>query len=61
MTEQALRSIRMILLVLVVLLLGMTAYLYFQTGKLNLGSIIIALGCLMIYFVTARKQGSGKQ
>ena len=61
MTDRTLNLVRMILLVLVILLLASTAYLYFQTGKFNFASVVGALGCLVIFLVTGRKQGPGKQ
>jgi hypothetical protein len=60
MTNRTMDSIRMILLILVVVLLGLTAYLYFETGKLNFGTVVVALGCLIIFFVTRRKDIAGK-
>ena len=61
MANQALNIVRMILLVLIVLLLGLTVYLYFKTGKFNFGSVVSALGCLVFFLITGRKQVSGKQ
>ena len=61
MANQALNIARMVLLVLIVLLLGLTAYLYFRTGKFDFGSVIAALGCLVFFLITGRKQVSGKQ
>jgi hypothetical protein len=61
MTDRALNMVRMVLLVLSVLLLGVTAYLYLRTGEFNFGSFVVALGCLVIFLVTKRRQASGKQ
>jgi uncharacterized membrane protein len=55
MTSQGMNSVRTVLLVLAVLLLGLTAYLYFQSGKLNFASFVVALGCLLIFLITRRK------
>jgi len=61
MTNQALNLVRMVLLVLILLLLGLTGYQYFRTGKFNFGSVVAALGCLVFFLITGRKEGSGKQ
>lgn len=61
MTNKALNVMRMVLLALIVLLFGLTAYLYFQTGKFNFASFVVALGCVVILLVTGRKGASGKQ
>lgn len=60
MSNQALNIVRMALLVLIGMLLGLTAYLYFRTGKFNYGSVVTALGCLVFFLITGRKQVSGK-
>jgi len=57
MTDRALNSARMILLVLAILLLAVTAYSYFQTVKFNFWSVVSALGCLVIFLVTRRRSG----
>jgi uncharacterized membrane protein affecting hemolysin expression len=61
MTNQSLNAMRMVLLVLIVLLLCLTAYLYFKTGQLNFGSLVGALGCLAVLLITGRKGANGKQ
>jgi hypothetical protein len=60
MTNKSLGSMRMVLLVLIVLLFGLTAYLYFQTGKFSFASVVIALGCLVVFLVSGRQGASGK-
>lgn len=59
MTNRTTNVMRMFLLVLVVLLLGLTAFLYFRTGKFNFSSVVGALGCLVIFLVTKPRQVSG--
>jgi hypothetical protein len=54
MTNESMNLVRTVLLVLTVLVLGLTAYLYFQTGKFNFGSFGVALGCLLIFLTTRR-------
>jgi hypothetical protein len=49
----------MVLLVLIVLLLGLTALLYFRTGKFDLSTVVGAGLCLVIFIVTKRKQVFG--
>jgi len=61
MANQTLNIMRVILLVLIVLLLGLTAYKYFQTGKFNFESVFAALACLVFFLITGRKQVPGKQ
>lgn len=61
MNPQNLNAIRTGLLVMVVLLLLMTAYLYFQTGKFNFSSVFVAMGCLLIFLVTKKKDTSNQR
>ena len=61
MTNKSLNLMRTVLLALIVLLFGLTAYLYFQTGKFNFASFVVALGCTVILLITGRKGSSGKQ
>lgn len=61
MANKSLNLVRMVLLVFIILLVGLTAYLYFQSGKFNFSSIVVALGCLLILLITGRKGDSGKQ
>ena len=60
MASQSLGPARIVLLVLTVLLLGLAAYQYSQTGKLNFGSVVVALGCLVIFLITGRKHAGRK-
>jgi hypothetical protein len=50
---------RMVLLVAIVLLLGLTALLYFRTGKFDLSSVVGAGLLLANFIVTKPKQVSG--
>ena len=59
MTNRSTNAMRMVLLVPIVLLLGLTALLYFRTGKFDLSSVVGALFCLAIFIVTKPKQVSG--
>jgi len=59
MTNQTLTLMRMILLVLIVLSLGLTGYIYFQTTRFNFAGLLVAIGCLVVFLVTG-KQSSGK-
>jgi CHASE2 domain-containing sensor protein len=61
MKNQTLKLARTILLVLVVILIGLTAYLYFKTGKFNFPPVVTALGCLVIFLITGQMRDSGKQ
>jgi putative effector of murein hydrolase len=58
MKNQTLKGARIILLVLVIILFGLTAYLYFKTGKFNFPPVVTALGCLMIFLLTGRARDS---
>ncbi len=60
MKSQTLKVARTILLVLIVILFGLTAYLYFKTGKFDFPPAITALGCLVIFLITGVKGVSGK-
>jgi ribose/xylose/arabinose/galactoside ABC-type transport system permease subunit len=59
MTKQSINAMRIVLLVPIVLLLGLTALLYFRTGKFDLSSVVGAGLCLVIFLVTKPKQVSG--
>lgn len=61
MTPQNLNAMRMILFAVIVLLLLITVYSYFQTGKFNFSSVFIALGCLLIFLVTKKKITSNQR
>ena len=50
---------RMVLLVAIVLLLGITALLYFRTGKFDFTSVFFALFCLFIFIIMKPRQVSG--
>jgi hypothetical protein len=59
MTNRTTNVMRMILLALVILGLGLTAFLYFRTGKFDFSSIVI-LGCLLVIFLIMKpRQVSG--
>jgi putative effector of murein hydrolase len=60
MKNQTLKLARIILLVLVVVLFGLTVYLYLKTGKFNFPPVVTALACLMIFLITGRAGDSGK-
>jgi hypothetical protein len=59
--NQTLKLARTILLVLIIILFGLTAYLYFKTGKFNFSTVVTALGCLVIFLITGLKGVSGRQ
>jgi hypothetical protein len=50
---------RIILLVPFVLLLGLTALLYFRTGKFDITTVVGAGFCLAIFILTKPRQVSG--
>lgn len=54
MKNQTLKVARIILLVLMVVLMGLTAYLYVKTGKFNFPPLVSALGCLFIFIMTGQ-------
>jgi hypothetical protein len=60
MKNQTLKLARIILLVLVVILFGLTVYLYFKTGKFNFPPVVTALGCLAVFLITGRAGDSGR-
>jgi len=60
MTNRNTNAMRMVLLVPFVLLLGITALLYFRTGKFDFTSVVGALFCLAIFIITKPKQVSGR-
>ncbi len=51
----------MVLLGAIVLMLLMTVGFYFQSGKFNFSSIFVALVCLLIFFVTKKKDTSNQR
>lgn len=59
MTNRSINAMRMVLLVPIVVLLGITALLYFRTGKFDFSSVLGALSCLFVFIVTKPKQVSG--
>jgi len=59
MTNRSINAMRMVLLVPIVLLLGLTALLYIRTGKFDLSSVVGAGLLLAIFIVTKPKQVSG--
>lgn len=59
MTNRSTNAMRIVLLVAIVLLLGITALLYFRTGKFDISSVVGAGLCLVIFIVTKPKQVSG--
>jgi len=58
MTNQSLNLMRIVLLILIAVNFGLTAFLYFRTGKINFAGVTVALGCLVIFLVTGRKAAS---
>jgi len=59
MTNRSINVMRMVLLVPIVVLLGLTALLYFRTGKFDLSSVVGAGLCLAVVIITKPKQVSG--
>ena len=59
MTNRTTNVMRMILLVPIVLLLGLTALLYFRKGEFYFPTVVGALVCLVIVLVTKPRQDSG--
>lgn len=59
MTNRTTNAMRMVLLVPFVLLLGITALLYFRTGKFDITSVLGAGFCLFIFIITKPRQVSG--
>ena len=49
----------MILLAAIIVILGLTAFLYFRTGEFYIPSVVIAGGCLAIIVVMKPRQDSG--
>ena len=62
MTNKSLNSMRMVLLVAIVLLVALTAYLSFKTGRLDLTGFIGAGLCTAVFLLTGRKgSAQGKE
>jgi hypothetical protein len=61
MKNQTLKVARTILLVLIIVLVGLTAYLYFKNGKFNFSPLVTALGCLVIFLITGQTGAARKQ
>ena len=61
MKNQTLKVARIILLVLIVVLVGLTAYLYFKTGKFDFPPLVAALSCLFIFLITGQAGAAKKQ
>jgi hypothetical protein len=55
MDAKNLNAMRTILLVMVFVLLAMTAILYFTNHQLNISTVVVAMGCLLVYLVTKKK------
>ena len=55
MTNETLNLIRMILLAAVVLILALTAILYFKTGEFYFAGFVVAGCCAVIVIITGRK------
>jgi hypothetical protein len=60
MTNRTTNVMRKVLPVVIVLLLGLTAFLYFRTGEFYFPSVVVALGCLVIFLVTKPGKSPGR-
>jgi len=59
MTNRTTNVVRMILLAAIIVILGLTAFLYFRTGEFYFPGVVVALVCLAIVLVTKPRQDSG--
>ena len=60
MDNQTTNAMRKVLLAPMAMLLGLTAFLYFRTGKFDFTSVVGALFCLFIFIVTKPRRSPGR-